>query len=111
MVSRMAEYFGYEDEDEVDAMMREDECLNAVDFFFTVDGPTKIVIAEEILEADGKISGSRSGMEAKGEGAIKILKVYSGDVPNLPTAAVYFMKNKREQRWRRSLHSGSYESE
>ena len=47
-------------------MMREDECLNAVDFFFTVDGPTKIVIAEEILEADGKISGSRSGMEAKG---------------------------------------------
>ena len=34
-------------------------------------------------------------MEAKGEGATKILKVYSGDVPILPTAAVYFMKNKR----------------
>ena len=95
MVSRMAECFGYEDEDEVDAMMREDECLNAVDFFFTVDGPTKIVIAEEVLEADGKISGGRSGMESKGEGAVKFLKVYSGDVPILPTAAVYFMKNKR----------------
>ena len=81
MVSRMAECFGYEDEDEVDAMMREDECLSAVDFFFTLDGPTKIVIAEEVLGADGKADGGRSGMEAKGEGATKILKVYSGDVP------------------------------
>jgi dynein heavy chain len=88
----MAESFGYEDEDEVDAMMREPECLEAVNFFFTANGSSKIVIAEEVVGSAASANGGRA--EAKGEG-VKILKVFSSDIPILPTTAVFFMKNKK----------------
>ena len=94
MVSKMAESFGYEDEDEVDAMMREPTCLSAVDTFFTADGPSKIVIAEEIVTESSK-TGGRGGAETKGEEGVKILKVYDRDIPVLPSTAVFFMKNKK----------------
>ena len=94
MVSRMAESFGYEDEDEVDAMMREPECLSAVDFFFTADGSSKIVIAEEIV-TDASKAGGRGGAETKGDEGVKVLRVYDSDIPILPSAAVFFMKNKK----------------
>ena len=93
MVSRMAESFGYEDEDEVDAMMREPDCLSAVDFFFTADGPSKIVIAEEVISEANK-TGGRGGAETKGDEGVKVLKVYSSDIPTLPSTAVFFRTGK-----------------
>ena len=46
MVNRLAEAFECE-ESGVEKMMLQKEVLRVIDFFFTVDGPTKIVITQE----------------------------------------------------------------
>ena len=95
MANRLMEAFGYKDEDEIDAMLREPDCLAKINFFFTADGPSKIIISEEIISSTG---GSNEAVKIgqKDERA-KMLVVYSNDVTILPNVAVYFMKNKNKK--------------
>ena len=94
MVSRLAESFGYQQEDEIEEMMRAPECLSAIDFFFTADGPTKVVITEEQTVTVVKATG-RHKDDGDSKQVTKVLKVYSKDINTLPTTAVYFLKVKR----------------
>jgi len=94
MVSRLAESFGYAQEDEIEEMMRAPECLNAINFFFTADGPTKVVITQQEVVTVMKATG-RNKDDGDSKKTTKILQVYSKDINTLPTTAVYFLKVKR----------------
>jgi dynein heavy chain len=101
MISRLAEAFGYPDESIVEGMMI--KVLKQIDNFFSADGPTKIVITQELTEkmkdelaSLKKKGGTKEQLEiaAQTMGGL-ILKVYMYDVDALPTTAVYFMKAKK----------------
>ena len=50
IITRVAEAFNYENEDEVEAMMQPDD-IATIDHFFTAEGPTRIIITiEDVLE-------------------------------------------------------------
>ena len=94
IICRLAEAFEYPDEEEIEAMMRMPEVLQSIDYFFTADGPTKVVITEDTyVIAAYKQDKNRSEPQIQQIG--KCLKVHMKDVDLLPTTAVYFMKVKR----------------
>ena len=48
MISRIAEAFGFSNDEEVERMFLEPECLADIDSFFSIDGPTKIMIILDV---------------------------------------------------------------
>lgn len=81
MISRLGEAMELDDV-EVEVMMLESDVLNIVDFFFSADGPTKIIFT---IDPSSK----------KNPDGNKKFKVYFKDVGHIPGCAVYFMKNKK----------------
>ena len=97
MVQRLTEAYGYPSDDEIEAMMRMPEVLKAIDFFFSADGPTKIVITEETyvellpLDQGKKLKPGEQQLSQ----ISKKLVVYSKEVEKLPKISVYFVKVRR----------------
>lgn len=76
IISRLTDAFEMPD-DKILEMMTP-EVLKSINYFFSADGPTRIVVAVEVT----------------GTSHNKI-KIYTRDVENLSSSAVYFMKTKR----------------
>ena len=99
LLSRLAEAFGYDDENVLEKLMLAPDVLQAIDHFFSAEGPHKIIIAIG-MDADAKDSDGNASrkklLNAPSDG--KRLKVYFDDVDQLPNTAVYFMKNKRDEK-------------
>jgi len=75
------------------------ECLNAIDFFFSATGPTKIIVT---YEGSNKLSTSaitpksnQPGTPGKPNQSNKKLKVYSDEIETTVNSAVFFMKVKK----------------
>lgn len=100
MICRLAEAFEHNDEIEVERMMLEPDVIQAIDHFFSAQGPTKIVITLEVYDETKVVQTKNS----KGK-PIKIdpedidksdkLKVHSNEVEYFASTAVYFMKVKK----------------
>jgi hypothetical protein len=107
MIQRLSEAFEYPDESEVERMICAPEVLGSINYFFTAEGPTKVVITQEIAappkeEPFKKKGGGPLTMaeeKALAEAIANIpqtkLQVYMQDVDVLPDVAVYFMKPKK----------------
>jgi dynein heavy chain len=103
MISRLSEAFEYPDEAYVERMMQVPEVLQLIDYFFTADGPTKIVITQEkvVLKKEDlskkkKDAKESNAKEQSSSAAPEMrLQVHMGDVEALPTTAVFFMKLKK----------------
>jgi dynein heavy chain len=97
MIVRIAEAFELP-EDEIEQMVQVTEVIRAIDFFFTVDGPTKIMVTLEHCEPkEDKIQSQKLSkiVTPASELPEKMLKVHTKNLEYLPTAAVYFIKPKR----------------
>ena len=89
MITRIAEAFGYdEDEGYVEAMMLIPECHQAIDFFFTVEGPTKIIVTLE--------NNTQEVAEKDEEPLPHFLKINFKELDYVPHTSVYFMKSAKE---------------
>ena len=107
MIQRLAEAFDYQDESEVERMMVAPEVLGSINYFFTAEGPTKVVITQEIAappkeEPIKKKGGGPLTMaeekalaDAAANAPQTKLQVYMQDIDGLPDVAVYFMKPKK----------------
>ena len=100
MVQRVADAFGYADEDQVEQMMLVADVLQAIDFFFTAAGPRKIIVTivdeEEKEKAKAVHHKKRAhAAAAQQKEAKKVMKIFFSDVEVLPRIAVYFMKARR----------------
>jgi len=104
MITRLAEAFGH-DESQIEKMMLQTEVIKAINHFFSIAGPTKILVsiefiekAEEINEPSGSSStGSISDDEEQEPVEIIThrLKVFTEEIDYLPVTTVFFMKNRR----------------
>jgi dynein heavy chain len=97
MAGRLGEAFGYTNDHEIDEMMLEPEVLKSIDFFFSADGPTKIIMTEEYdtVVSQSATRGVGRGVEEE-KTEKKVLRVYSKEMNVLPPVCVYFMKNKKK---------------
>ena len=101
MINKLAEGFGFADENVVEQMMLEDDVFHAIATFFSASGPTKIVITYETAEYQKemiqahRITNAPKGKAPSLEDLKDRLKVHLHEVEYLPTAAVYFMKAKK----------------
>jgi hypothetical protein len=95
MLSRLAEAFGYVNENEIERMMLQPETLQAVNIFFSATGPNKILIAIEPLNTNNSGSANNSISEATEEQLTHRLRVFFDELDYIPSTSVYFMKNKR----------------
>lgn len=84
-INRLSEAFEYPTEDEIEQMMLSPEVLQAIDFFFAADGPTKIIMSVETV---AKSTKQQTPVE-------KRLRVHVTEPKTFPTTAVYFVKPKR----------------
>jgi hypothetical protein len=90
IISRVAEAFGYADENEVENMMVQSDALRDVDIFFTAEGPTRILITiEEVLET------KKVGHFHNETREVKRMKVFTSEVEKPMKTAVYFSKNRK----------------
>ena len=103
MIVRIAEAFDLP-EDEIEQMIQFVDVINPIDYFFTADGPTKIIVTLEQVEAVNPDKVPQSSKVAKLAAAAaasasdapdKVLKVHSKSLDYLPSSAVYFLKPKR----------------
>lgn len=95
MISRLAEAFENPDESEIEKMMLEPEVLQAIDYFFTAQGPTKIVITMEASTVKQNQTGKSRAKTAESVETKIGLKVHMKDIELVTSAAVYFMKTRR----------------
>ena len=100
MVQRVADAFGYADEEPVENMMLASDILQGIDFFFSFEGPRKIIltIVEEEEKLKEKATHHKKRAHAntsQGKETRKIMKIFFNDVEVLPNVAVYFMKARR----------------
>ncbi len=86
ILTKLAEAFGYADDSEVEQMMLVPETLQAIDFFFTVEGPTKIIICQEEVQVDKKKNST-----------VKRLRVYGDELDKVIDVAVFFMKTQKNR--------------
>lgn len=93
MISRLAEAFGYVDENEIERMMLQPEVLQQVNTFFSAEGPSKVLIAVEPLDE------SQQGSTATGESGepepTHRLHIFSDEIDYIPNTTVYFLKNRK----------------
>jgi len=82
IIGRLAEAFEYQDDNEVEEMVLVPEVLDNINYFFSIDGPTKIVISEE--END----------DPKSE-LPKKLKVSMRELQCTAESGVFFIKTKK----------------
>lgn len=93
ILSRLSEAFEFSDEDAIENMMSAPDVLQAIDFFFTADGPTKILITVEKNEKQQiNLKYSQKVVQPVAEFR---LQVHVNDLEYIPNAAVYFIKPKR----------------
>lgn len=102
MINKIAEAFGFENENVVEDMMLEEDVLQAIGHFFSASGPTKVLITFETVEYQKerqhalRLSSTVKSKHAVAEEELKDrLKVHLSEIEYLPTAAVYFIKTKR----------------
>jgi hypothetical protein len=98
MISRLAEAFEYNDEDEIEKMMLEPDVLQSIDFFFTAQGPTKIVITLEPIVQKVLLTGKHSKAQPKPAEPVEAqigLKVHMKEIEYGTASAVYFIKTRR----------------
>lgn len=102
MINKVAEAFGFQDENVVEEMMLEEDVLHSIGQFFSAAGPTKVIITFETVEYQKeRLHAQRlaqTGTKAKKEVDEEIkdrLRVHLHEIEYLPTAAVYFMKVKK----------------
>lgn len=91
MISRLAEAFGFVDENEIERMILQPDAYGAVNAFFSAEGPNKILIAIEKLENSGAMIFGENG-EAE---LTHRLRVFSEEIDYIPSTTVYFMKNRK----------------
>lgn len=91
MIARLAEAFSYEDESKIEQMMLEPECIESIDFFFSVAGPTKIIVTLETMETPIEQTMDSGEVEISYHKLVVIFK----ELDYVPSTAVYFMKTKR----------------
>jgi dynein heavy chain len=102
MIIRIAEAFELPD-DEIEAMVQQPDVIKPIDFFFTADGPTKILITLEHVEVKEDRIQSQKMTKAviaqptspTNENPELVLKVHTKNLEYLPASAVYFIKPKR----------------
>lgn len=103
MISKLAEAFGFEDENSVETMMSEEDVLQAINIFFSAAGPTKILITYEPAGSQNT-APLTNNLNTKRKGSTFIesvsssqarLRVYLQDIDYMPVSAVFFMKIKR----------------
>lgn len=90
IISRVAEAFGYADENEVERMMLQSEALQTVDLFFTADGPTRILVTIDDVQETKKVGQFNTQTTT-----VKRLIVFAGEIDRPPKTSVYFSKNPR----------------
>eukprot|EP01031_Cornospumella_fuschlensis_P032539 gene32539-39341_t len=98
MISRLAEAFGYVDENEIEQMMLQPAILQSINDFFTATGPNKILLtveplSEQEMEAYAK---EQSSEEEEQPVPTHRLRVFVDEIEYIPSTTVYFMKNKRK---------------
>ena len=90
IIGRVAEAFGYSDENEIELMMMKSDALQIVDHFFTAEGPTKIIITiEEFIET------KKVGYFNSQTNSAKRLLIYTNEIEKPPKLSIYFTKNPR----------------
>lgn len=97
MISRLADAFGRE-EPEIEKLMLQPDVILAVNNFFSAEGPTKILVAlEEIQQESSNQSppSSRSKETEVSEEATQRLRIFIDEIDYIPSATVFFMKNRR----------------
>lgn len=107
MIGKIADIFGFDNENLVEDMMLDDMVLSAINLFFTADGPPKIIItfetaASQKIELESKASalktkhGNNNREQHVDVDSLKDrLRVHVNEVDYLPKAAIYFLKNKK----------------
>ena len=86
IINRLTEAFGFADEADIEVMMLTPSVIQAIDNFFSVNGPTRIYIT---LENSENGDSSRQGAKF----ATKKLLVQSDDFKKMSSTTVYFFKN------------------
>ena len=101
MVQRIADAFGYLEEDPVEQLMLAPDVLQSLDFFFKAEGPRKVIITivEEEEEEKTKTKATKKknahAAAAQQKDTKRMMKIFFNDVEVLPNVAVYFMKARR----------------
>lgn len=93
MLNCLVEAFGDPDEHAVEKMMLSPDVLQAINHFFTVEGPSKIIIAVSVEAELMRTASRKKNNSAKSDK--RKLKVYFDEVDQLPDTAVYFLKTKQ----------------
>ena len=83
IIGRLAEAFGHEDEAMVEEMVLVPEVLNSINYFFSIDGPTKILISEEDnndgrSELPKKLRVSMKELQCSSETGVFFIKTRKG---------------------------------
>ena len=86
IINRLTEAFGFADEADIEVMMLTPSVIQAIDNFFSVNGPTRIYIT---LENSENGDSSRQGAKF----VTKKLLVQSDDFKKMSSTTVYFFKN------------------
>jgi dynein heavy chain len=87
LISKLGEAFNFDDEQEVENMLLDSEVIKAVDFFFSLDGPSKILFS---LENSSTNVLDKTTVDKKK----KQFKVEFEEFKNFTDTIVYFMKAK-----------------
>ena len=95
MISRLAEAFEIADENEVERLILEPTVLKEIDHFFTINGPTKIIIALDDPSKRRQSTSAPTNTYEEEKEQTRLL-VMSGEIDILPQhASVYFMKSRK----------------
>lgn len=90
IISRVAEAFGFSDENEIEKLMIKSEVIPIIDDFFTAEGPTKILITIEDFQEMKKIGHFNNQITT-----VQKLMIFTGDIEKPPKTSIYFSKNPR----------------
>ena len=91
MIAKIAEAFQFAEETEIENMMLESSCTDAVNFFFTAAGPTKIIVTLENRDYPLEYSNDVGDLLISNQKLV----VYFKELTYVPDTAVYFMKTKK----------------
>ena len=92
MISKLSEAFGFDDEDLVEQLMLEEDVISAINHFFSITGPTRILVTVEERAPTPKGKGE----QVEDPPHPTKLKVHLKGIKYLPKTAVYFMKVKKD---------------
>jgi hypothetical protein len=103
VINKLADAFR-RSEDEIERMIVEPNILKAINMFFSIDGPSKILITIELIPESERVPLSiRSEEDDEDDEKAELppeplthrLKIHFEDLDQIPSLTVFFMKNRR----------------